>query len=92
MGDLLENILNVELSGSELMDLAGWPPALAEDYLSKGDSLKLIAEAVLEVATQTDVPATATSTGTAGNIAMDSSYFYVCIAADTWRRVSILAW
>lgn len=38
------------------------------------------------------VPATATSTGMAGTVAWDSSFFYVCSATDTWRRVAVASW
>lgn len=38
------------------------------------------------------VPATASSTGTAGQIAWDSGYIYVCTAANTWKRVAIATW
>ena len=34
-------------------------------------------------------PANASSTGTAGQIAYDSNYFYVCIATNSWKRVAI---
>ena len=37
------------------------------------------------------VPATATSSGTAGQVAADSGFFYLCIATNTWRRVAIAA-
>ena len=37
-------------------------------------------------------PATATSTGKAGQVAYDGSYFYVCSAANTWLRVAIATW
>lgn len=40
----------------------------------------------------TTVPASATATGTAGQIAADASYLYVCVATNTWRRVAISAW
>ena len=36
-------------------------------------------------------PASAIDTGTAGEIAWDSSYFYVCTATNTWTRIA-LAW
>ena len=45
-----------------------------------------------EVPTITSVPSTATSTGTVGQIAYDTSYLYVCVATDTWRRVAIASW
>jgi hypothetical protein len=32
-------------------------------------------------------PVTSTSTGVAGNIAYDSTYFYVCVSTNTWKRV-----
>jgi hypothetical protein len=38
------------------------------------------------------VPATATSTGISGTVAYDASYMYICVAANTWKRVAIAAW
>lgn len=35
------------------------------------------------------VPATATSTGTAGQVAADSGFLYICISTDVWRRVAV---
>lgn len=37
-------------------------------------------------------PATASSTGTAGQIAYDSTHIYVCIATNSWIRASAAAW
>jgi hypothetical protein len=37
-------------------------------------------------------PATATSTGEVGQIAVDADYVYVCTATDTWKRVAIATW
>lgn len=37
-------------------------------------------------------PASAAATGTVGTMAWDSSYLYVCIAANTWRRVAHATW
>lgn len=42
--------------------------------------------------TTTTVPATATSTGTAGVMATDGTNLYVCTAANTWRRVALSSW
>jgi hypothetical protein len=42
--------------------------------------------------TSPSVPATATSAGTAGDIAWDSSYIYICTASNTWKRVAIATW
>jgi len=40
----------------------------------------------------TGTPATSSSTGTTGTIQWDSSYIYVCIAPNTWKRVAIATW
>lgn len=37
-------------------------------------------------------PATASSAGTAGQVAYDASYFYVCTAANTWKRTALSTW
>lgn len=37
-------------------------------------------------------PATATSTGTKGQIAYDSGYVYVCVATNSWKRSALAAW
>lgn len=37
-------------------------------------------------------PANANSTGLAGTIRYDSSYVYVCVANNTWKRAAISSW
>ncbi len=37
-------------------------------------------------------PSSSSDTGKAGSIQYDSSYFYICVAANTWRRVAISSW
>jgi len=37
-------------------------------------------------------PATATSTGTAGEIRYDSGYVYICVATNTWKRAALTTW
>jgi hypothetical protein len=41
--------------------------------------------------TWSSVPASATATGTAGQIAYDSQYQYICVATNTWARISLAA-
>jgi len=43
-----------------------------------------------EIPSQT--PSSASDTGTAGQIAWDSDYIYVCVATNTWKRVGISTW
>lgn len=38
------------------------------------------------------VPASATAPGNKGDLAQDDTYLYVCIAQNTWKRVSISTW
>jgi hypothetical protein len=40
----------------------------------------------------TRTPASASATGSAGNICWDSGYFYVCVAANTWKRAALSSW
>jgi len=47
----------------------------------------VVANAVIIIAGH--APATASSAGTAGTMAWDTSYFYVCTATNTWKRVAI---
>jgi hypothetical protein len=37
-------------------------------------------------------PTSATDTGNTGDIAWDSDYIYICVAANTWKRVAIATW
>ncbi len=37
-------------------------------------------------------PKSSPSPGAAGDIACDSSYLYVCVSKDTWKRVALSSW
>lgn len=38
------------------------------------------------------VPSSSSATGTVGQVAYDSSYFYVCTATNTWVRTPVATW
>lgn len=38
------------------------------------------------------VPETASSTGSVGQVAWDTDYFYVCVATNTWKRTALSTW
>lgn len=40
----------------------------------------------------TFTPASATASGTAGEVAWDANYIYICTATNTWKRVAISTW
>jgi hypothetical protein len=63
--------------------------AAAQVTLQAGVALT-VGSGGLFVATKT--PASAGDTGSAGQIAWDSSYIYVCTASNTWKRVAIATW
>jgi hypothetical protein len=44
------------------------------------------------VAVRVAAPSTSSSACVLGNYAVDSSYFYQCVAANTWRRVASSTW
>jgi hypothetical protein len=41
---------------------------------------------------QGTAPASATDTGTAGDIRYDANYIYICTATNTWKRAAIATW
>ena len=41
---------------------------------------------------QGTAPATATSTGTAGDVRYDADYIYICVATNTWKRALLSTW
>ena len=46
----------------------------------------------LSSALSTDAPANATSSGTLGDIRMDTDFIYVCVGTNAWKRVAISVW
>lgn len=46
----------------------------------------------LRMSAPTLVPASASATGSEGQIAWDASFIYVCTATNTWKRVAIATW
>ena len=53
---------------------------------------KIKTHAQMGVPNLVTAPASAGATGTAGQVAYDTSFFYVCIATNTWKRVAIATW
>lgn len=69
---------------------SNWDPSQSgttQDYPVFYDGTKWIAMTPVPA-----TPASASATGTKGTIAFDSSYMYVCVAANTWKRVGIASW
>jgi hypothetical protein len=47
---------------------------------------------VLPGVTVVAVPATPTSTGSVGQIAVNTTHLHICVATNTWVRVARAAW
>jgi hypothetical protein len=69
----------LDMNGNKVTDLA--TPTAATDAATKG-----------YVDTRPAAPATATSTGTAGQITYDTNFIYVCTATNTWKRAALTTW
>ena len=62
-------------------------------YYQDVDSSQWIdANPPLAPALSSNAPATASSTGSAGDIRYDSGYVYICVATNTWKRASLTTW
>lgn len=44
------------------------------------------------VVSSVSAPANSSANGTAGEVRWDSSYVYVCIATNTWKRSALSSW
>lgn len=59
------------------------------DWTDASDDLKTSGAFYLTTA---KTPSSTTDTGTAGQIAWDASYIYVCTATNNWERTAIATW
>ena len=81
------NIGGVSFNGTANINLPGVNQAGNQD--TSGNA------ATATVATRisdTTAPASATDTGTAGEVRYDGSFIYVCVATDTWVRAALSTW
>jgi len=82
-------------SGTEAFDLqvllmsGGALPTLVGKFASTGN-FGITGNTINVPVTRT--PASASDSGTTGDICWDSSYIYVCVATDTWKRTAIATW
>lgn len=59
-------------------------------YISADDDL--IADVQYLRMPNSNTPASAAASGVQGQITWDTNYIYVCVAANTWKRVAISTW
>jgi len=80
-------------SGGAATDFSGMTSAL---YIDSSQSATFAGDVTLSagdlnIASPT-VPASASATGTTGDIAWASGFVYVCVATNTWQRAPIATW
>jgi hypothetical protein len=82
-------------SGTEAFDLqvllmsGGAAATMVAKFTSAGN-FGIVGNTINVPTTRT--PASAGAPGTTGDICWDSSYIYVCVATDTWKRTPIATW
>jgi hypothetical protein len=77
--------------GSEKARLDGSGRLLVGTSSDSGGALLQINGDRIRIGTA-KTPASATDTGTTGEICWDASYIYVCTATNTWKRTAISTW
>jgi hypothetical protein len=63
-----------------------------ETFVLSPDGNVTITGKVITQGGAASTPASAGATGTAGEIRWDSGFIYICVAANTWKRVAIATW
>jgi hypothetical protein len=77
--------------GTEKMRMDGSGRLLVGTSSDSGGALLQVNGDRVRIATA-KTPASASATGTAGEICWDADYIYVCTATNTWKRTAISTW
>lgn len=95
LGARIEAVATNVTSSTEAFDLiiklmaGGALPTEALKLTSAG-VLSIVGNSLIIATNRT--PASASASGVTGTICWDSSYIYVCVATNTWKRVGISTW
>ncbi len=87
-------INGVRLTDSEFTATNGTSFILGESCFG-GETVDILAYNTSATGTAPNMvsaPATSSSSGISGQTAFDSSYFYVCISPNTWKRIVLSSW
>jgi hypothetical protein len=82
----------LKVARSNLSNLRAHPDSANHEKLLKGDGTFLAQSEIGGGIEFVDAPATASSTGTAGQMAYDADYLYLCVDTDTWVRAPFSTW
>ena len=90
-GLLTLGLYSAGVYGSKLLITADGKVGLSV-YPALSDDIGLDINGKLIRIRTSKTPASATATGNTGEICWDSSYVYICIATNTWRRIAHATW
>jgi hypothetical protein len=89
-GDYLLSIINVSsVTNNALISAATLFSNVAVPHITVGNNAVSTANLVIRSGY---IPLNSTSNGVQGQIAWDSSYHYVCVANNTWKRSPLTTW
>ena len=60
--------------------------------IAKRDANGAVTNSQYKLSALNTAPASATATGTTGEIRIDANYIYVCVATNTWKRTALSTW
>lgn len=92
-----EQINSSSSSGSNVISIGGVfvysnPNLNLAGFITGDSNLVTISGNRKLVLATSQTPASASAAGTTGQVVWDSSFIYVCIATNIWKRVSITTW
>ena len=85
------DLLRFGTGGAERMRLDSSGRLLVGTSANTGGALLQVNGDRVRIATA-KTPASATDTGSAGEICWDANYIYVCTATNTWKRTALATW
>ena len=85
------SIIQFKIDGGEKLRIDSSGRLLVGTSADSGGALFQVNGDRIRVGTS-KTPASASATGTTGEICWDASYIYVCTATNTWKRTAIATW
>ena len=83
--------LRFNINGTDVGRIDGSGRFLINDTLDSGGALLQIDGDRIRLSTA-KTPASASDTGTTGEVCWDANYIYVCTATNTWKRAALSTW
>ena len=84
--DMEEGISVIALSGEGLKEYIKYNGALYENAFKKSSGKRLAGD--IDVVLRGEAPNSNSSPGNTGEIMWDGTYFYLCVARDSWIRTN----